>query len=572
MPAPSPSPALRLDAEQLLRSLAEGVLVVDPESLTIRVANNQAEVVTGFAIAELVGRSLAELRSGGDGAEAVALESLVHLPGRHDEVHLRRRDGTGFIASVHVTLAEEEGRPLAILLLHDVSERRRLERELLTKHAALGEAYREVDQKNRELREANEALDQKNEELRRANEEIRTAQRWLAQLEKMATVGRFAAGVAHEVNNPMAFVLENLQRLQDHVAAVVPALRAQLDAQTGGGRDAVRTAVQELESIVDESLQGARRVSGIVRQLHSFSNVGDQEAEWVDLREVVESAIMMVKNQILQRARLERHYFDARRVSGVAGQLGQVMVNVLVNAVQAIPEGNVDRNCIWVRLRPVGEHVALEVQDTGVGIPAEHLPQILEPFFTTKPAGTGSGLGLSISARIVEQHGGRIEVESTVGTGTVVRIILPVRGKLRARRPSGATAPTVTASARLNLLVVDDELFLLRALKRNLSRDHEVETAASAAEALAYLAEHPEVDVVIADMMMPDEDGVSLYERAVVAHPHLRERFVFMTGGVFTDRVREFLERVSLTVLSKPIRREDLQQAIASFTRVPGSH
>ncbi len=571
MPGGATRHGLRLDAEQLLRSLAEGVLVVDPQSLEIRVANAQAEVVTGHAIAELVGGSLALLRGPEDGDEAVTLESLVHLPGRHDEVHLRRRDGTAFVASVHVTLAEEEGRPLAILLLHDVSERRKLERELLTKHAALGEAYRELDERNAELRLANEALDQRNEELRRANEEIRTAQRWLAQLEKMATVGRFAAGVAHEVNNPMAFVLENLQRLQDHVGAVMPVLQAHLDdPAVAGTRAAVRGAVAELETIVDESLLGAQRVSGIVRQLHSFSNVGDQEAEWIDLREVVESAIMMVKNQILQRARLERHYFDARRVSGVAGQLGQVMVNVLVNAIQAIPEGHVDRNCVMVRIRPAGDHVALEVQDTGVGIPPEHLPQILEPFFTTKPAGTGSGLGLSISARIVEQHGGRIEVESTVGTGTLVRVVLPIQGKLKVRRQTG-TSPAVAPVARLRLLVVDDELFLLRALKRNLARDHDVETASSAADALAHLAAHPEIDVVIADMMMPDEDGVALYERAVAAHPHLRERFVFMTGGVFTDRVRAFLEGVNLTVLSKPIRREDLQQAIASFTRVPGA-
>jgi len=536
-------PKLQLEAQKLFAEFSEAALLVNPIDLKIVAANPVCEPTTGYCVDELLGRSLGLLFSD-DTREGVSAGALVGERGLHEEISLQRKDGSHFIAAIQVTRIEDREQPLALLFLRDTSARRKLERELITKHLALKEAYEE--------------LDRRSSELARANEEIRTAQRWLVQLEKMATVGRFAAGIAHEVNNPMAFILENLHRLQDYAGHLLPVVRSH-----------VELAGPRLQTILDETLEGAQRVSSIVRQLHSFSNVRDLEAEWVDLREVAESAIMMVKNQVRQRARLDRHYFDIPRVACVAGQIGQVLVNVLVNAIHAISEGDVERNQILVQTQPLGaEHVVVQVRDSGCGIPPEHLDRIMEPFFTTKGAGQGTGLGLAISANIVEQHGGRIEVESKVGSGTAVRVILPVQGKLRVPvRASPAAAPA--SSSRLRLLLVDDEVYLLRALKRNLARDHEVLIASSGQQALELLDAQPAVDLVLADMMMPDMDGVHLYEQLVVRHPHLKQRVVMMSGGVFTERAHSFLARTNLQVLSKPIQREALQQIIAGCT--PGA-
>jgi CheY-like chemotaxis protein len=276
---------------------------------------------------------------------------------------------------------------------------------------------------------------------------------------------------------------------------------------------------------------------------------------------------MMVKNQIRQRARLERHYYDVERVACIPGQIGQVVVNLLVNAIHAIREGDVHRNVILVRIKPFAEEqVAIEVLDTGCGIPPELIGRIMEPFFTTKPAGQGTGLGLAISANVVEQHGGRIEVESTVDKGTLARVVLPIAGKLKLKRPAEAQA-AVRPGDRCRVLVVDDEVYLLNALRRSLGRVHEVLVASSAEQALALLDRDPAVDVVLVDMMMPDVDGVELYERIVERMPQLASRFVFMTGGVFTERVRSFLQRTQIDVLSKPIKRDELQRAIAALGR-----
>lgn len=538
-----------------LEELLDPVLVVHRASLTVRAANDRCEEVTGFCVHELVGAGVERLspRRPPAGHDPVDWPALLDRPGLHDEVPLVRADGTPLLAEISVTRASDGGEEVRLLFVRDLTERRKLERELITKHVALREAYEELARANHELE--------------RANEEIRTAQRWLVNLEKMATIGRFAAGVAHEVNNPMAFVLENLSHLQACTAHIVPALRSYLDGdRPGPGAVAqIEQILGDLNELIQDTIDGAVRVSDTMRQLHSFSNVTDQEAEWTNLHELIDASIMMVNSQIRYRARLERYYYDVPRVLCVPNGISQVVVNLLVNAIHAFEDGDRDHNVITVRTRPVEGGVAIEVRDTGCGIPHQHLGRILEPFFTTKPRGKGTGLGLSISAGVVEQHGGSLEVESEVGRGTLMRVVLPVRGTLReSTRSTGARGPG-EGLRRLRILLVDDEVYFLRAMRRSLGRQHDVLLAEGALDALEKLATDSAVDLVLSDLMMPDLDGVELHRRIEQTYPELARRVVFMSGGVFEERIRSYIKQAELPVLDKPFRQDEFERVVANL-------
>ena len=236
--------------------------------------------------------------------------------------------------------------------------------------------------------------------------------------DRLASVGTLAAGVAHEINNPLASLIANLSLMQ-----------GQLEQAVRGGAmtpEAVHAFLAELREIVDESLEGADRVSRIVRDLKMVVRTEGPRGGDSDVREVLESALSVVGNEIRRTARLVRACEATPRVAANDSQLGQVFVNLLLNAVQALPDGEPDRNAITVATRTADDGSAVvEIADTGCGIPPESLPRLYDPFFTTKPVGTGTGLGLSICDGIVASLGGRIEVESEVGKGSLFRVILP---------------------------------------------------------------------------------------------------------------------------------------------------
>ena len=423
--------------------------------------------------------------------------------------------------------------------------RRLLERELITKHKALREAYEE--------------LEATNERLQVKNRELAAAQSVLSHLEQMATIGRFAAGVAHEVNNPLAFVLENLRLLQEHAGYLQPLLEREVRRAPSLR---LRRVASELQDLLVESLQGAERVRDIVRQLRAFSNTEDRNLAPVDMAVVAESAITMVQNQIRQLARLERDYVEVPPVFGISGQLVQVVVNLLVNALHAIEERKNGSGRIIVRIRPRDSEVVLELEDSGVGIPQRNIGRVFEPFFTTKRAGKGTGLGLSISARIMQQHEGRFEVDSELGRGTTIRLVLP----------ASTPAPIVVepniapvASRRVQLLFVDDEELLLRALWRRYRSEHDVSIARGPGEVWSLLDEGKRFDLVIVDMMMPELSGPKLLKQMLARHSWLRGRVAFMSGGAFGDEVLELAEKLNVPVLEKPIDPESLHALIAKL-------
>ncbi|GAB4212997.1 MAG: hypothetical protein Fur007_06320 [Rhodoferax sp.] len=284
---------------------------------------------------------------------------------------------------------------------------------------------------------AEAALKLRLDEVTALNAQLAKAQMQLVQSEKMASVGQLAAGVAHEINNPIGFVKSNLGTLANYVRDLLEiykkyqALAQAEPAQQAPILEAIRQAEaqadvafmqEDLLQLVQESQDGVARVSQIVLDLKNFSRSGDTQWAWADLQAGFESTLNVVWNQLKYKAQLVREYAELPAVYCVASQINQVMMNLLVNAGQAI----VDKGQIALRTGVQGDQVWFEVQDSGCGISPENQARLFEPFFTTKPQGQGTGLGLSISADIVQRHEGRIEVESIPGAGTRFRVWLPV--------------------------------------------------------------------------------------------------------------------------------------------------
>jgi CheY-like chemotaxis protein/two-component sensor histidine kinase len=371
----------------------------------------------------------------------------------------------------------------------------------------------------------------------------------------MVSMGTLAAGVAHEINNPLAYVTANLSVVED---ALNEQARRLPDLKLGDAFEALRDA-----------RRGTDRVRVIVRDLKTFSRSDEQSTESVDLERVIESAINMAHNEIRHRAQLVKEFGRVPRVRANEARLGQVFLNLVINAAQAMPEGRVGNNEIRVvtRTDERGRAVA-EVRDTGSGIPAAMLERIFDPFFTTKPVGVGTGLGLSICQSIVGDLGGEIDVQSKEGQGTTFRVMLSADQKAQA--PPRAAAPSAESAARparLAVLVVDDEPSLARALRRWLGGANDVTIADSGREALRILVEEQQrFDVILCDLMMPDLTGMDVYEELRRARPGLEHRIVFMTGGAFTARARAFLDSVANPRLEKPLDLQSVRTILRDVT------
>ncbi|WP_301272240.1 ATP-binding protein [Xanthomonas albilineans] len=280
-------------------------------------------------------------------------------------------------------------------------------------------------------------LQRRHDELRQAYLRLNGAQEKLLQSEKMASIGQLAAGVAHEINNPIGYVHSNLGSLQEYlrslftlIEAYERALRAPEPKALIPEIDDIRNRFdidfisRDLPQLMAESREGIERVTSIVRDLKDFSYSG-REDSWklVDLHSGLESTINIIWNELKYKVILERHYGNLPLVECLPSELNQVYMNLLLNAGQAIGE----RGTIVVSTGQDGDQVWIEFKDSGAGIPADLLQRIFDPFFTTKPVGSGTGLGLSISYGIVNKHHGRIDVSSSVGEGSTFRIVIPVR-------------------------------------------------------------------------------------------------------------------------------------------------
>jgi PAS domain S-box-containing protein len=368
--------------------------------------------------------------------------------------------------------------------------------------------------------------------------ELRKMEAQLARAERLASVGMLAAGVAHEINNPLSYVVANLdiiaRALGIHGGAVP-------------GPDRLR-----MTELVNDAREGAARIGAIVRDLKMFSRVQDQPLSSVDLQAPIAAAVKLAQNEIRHRAHLLQDLEPVPRVWADEGRLGQLFLNLLVNAAQAIPEGDADRNTVRLATATSPDGWAVvTVADTGAGMTPEVLARIFDPFFTTKPHGVGTGLGLAIGHAIVTDLGGRIEVESDVGRGSTFRVRLPPAPAPPEARPAPPAAPAASLR-RGSVLVIDDEPPILRVVEAILEGEHDVTCESRAQAALERVRGGARYDVVLCDLMMPQMTGMDLYEALLAIDPKLARATIFLTGGAFTARARAFLDAIKNPTLEKP--------------------
>ena len=457
------------------------------------------------------------------------------------ETRLRRKDGSTFAVEASLRITEMEGTRYILAVIRDISERRRLELQL---HLA----------------------------------------------DRMASVATLSSGVAHEINNPLAYVAGNI----DFVLSRLDHLPASLG---------------EVRQALEDARGGASRVGQIVHDLRTFSRAGEAERTKVDVRKALQVAVSLAQTEIRQRAQLSLELGPVPPVTGSAHRIGQVLLNLLVNAAQAIPPGEPDNNLVKAStsVAPDGR-VRIEIADSGTGIPADVLPLVFDPFFTTRAPGQGTGLGLAIVHGIVTDMGGEILVSSEPQGGSTFTVLLPQarRGVLPSGEPlftpvpmprtplpdpeaPGPTVPagtetgpagpaplqtvqpaepptetvTLVLSEIADILVVDDEPMVGRAITRMLAPPHHVTAVTSAAEALVRLATD-RFDAILCDLRMPEMTGMAFHERLLAEAPDLAARIVFLTGGAFSSEASEFLASVPNPQLEKPFTLAQLRTAVAT--------
>ncbi|WP_224364492.1 ATP-binding protein [Hyalangium versicolor] len=381
--------------------------------------------------------------------------------------------------------------------------------------------------------------------------ESRRMEMQLRLADRMASVGMLAAGVAHEINNPLAYLSSNLTFVAENLSqeALTPEQRTEL-------RDAVL-----------ESLEGAGRLRVIIQDLKSFSRADDDTQGQVDVQRVIQGALRLMRNEFQHRARLVRSLEIVPAVRGNEARLGQVVVNLLVNALQAFPADRpADQNRITLSTRCQGEWVHIEVEDNGQGMTPEIQQRIFEPFFTTKPQGVGTGLGLSICNNLIQIMGGWIEVQSKPGWGSVFRLVLP-SFDAKGDGVKGTVQPKVgmkiqAQGPRRRVLLIDDELAVGKSVRRLLRDAHEVEVLQDAREALQRIASGERYDAIVCDVMMQEMNGVQFFQELERRSPELARHTGLITGGVFNPQAREFIETRSIDLLQKPFERESLRKFV----------
>ena len=372
-------------------------------------------------------------------------------------------------------------------------------------------------------------------------------------MDRLASLGTLASGLAHEINNPLGVTLANL----DVVLAGLAAGKVDLAAA---------------QAALVDAREGARRVSAVIQGMGLLGRGRAEVTTLVDVDETLTDSLAVAANTYRFRARLQSSIASQCLIRGDPAQLSQVFIHLLMNAAQALPTRGPEENWIHVDGRREGEWVSVTFSDNGHGIPPESQDRIFDPFFTTKRLEGGVGLGLSISRTIVEAFGGTLTFERPLEGSSLFRVRLPV-ASVREQRGTPAVPPgpptspppvAATSAGRAHLLIIDDEPLVTTSLRRVLARDYEVDVSNDSQLALTRLRGDTDYDVILCDMMMPGLTGAELYAQVARDRPGLLARFVFMTGGAFTDEVRAFLSTCQRPVVDKPFNLAALKNVVST--------
>lgn len=382
--------------------------------------------------------------------------------------------------------------------------------------------------------------------------------------ERLVSVGAMAAGTAVEIDSPLTYVISNMSAATDRIESI----RARMGERSPDERSAVERELSELGEILREASEGAERVRGIVHELHRFAGARSRSATLVDLPNVLDLAVKATDAIAAPRARIRREYGTTPFVQANEGELTQLFTNLLSNAADSIDEGAPEKNSIRIITftDDVGSAV-VEVRDTGHGVSPQQLAHVFDRQFTTRPFGEDHGLGLSICRGIVQSLRGEIAMDSTLGEGTCVRVILPPTRPAEKTRATLRGGATTDATRRGRILIIDDEPAVARSTARVLTRDHDVFVENEGARALERLLSDQQFDVILCDLAMPGISGADLYETISSTRPELATRFVFLTGGAFSREARAFLDGVSNVSLQKPFSIDSLRKILRDYIR-----
>ncbi len=377
-------------------------------------------------------------------------------------------------------------------------------------------------------------------------------QRRIMHLDRLASLGTMAAGIAHEVNNPLTYVHANLVLAQEILTKC--AVKLAPDA---------KDAVSNAKTALGKALEGIERVRSIMSGVRLFIRAPDDHRVAIDVRTIIETSLMIIAHNIEQKATVVTTLGEVPQMMGNPGQLGQLVVNLISNAADSIAPASPGPHRIIVRTSTSDSgEVVLEVEDTGCGMVESVRSQIFEPFFTTKPPGLGTGLGLSVCHGIVRGHDGNIDVESTPGKGTSFRVVFPP-----ARRTIVPVAPDATPDGRL--MIIEDNEHVADALAGILGQDYEdTVVVADGGRATALLEEQgASFEVILCDMQLGRTTGKQIYERLSTTRPELVSRIVFMSGAALSATLKQFLDEIPNPFLQKLFDRSEFRKAVAGLPR-----
>ena len=397
----------------------------------------------------------------------------------------------------------------------------------------------------------------------------------LIEREKLATLGELATGMAHSINNPAAWVVTNLNELQLSVVELQALLESSLELSR---KYAPPDRVEELESqakaayypqnfqdmrdMLSESLEGMRRIRDIVGDLKGFQRADEDEWMPLNVNQALKTAVEMARSQMAGAVTIEMALTDCPPVNASPGRLAQAFLNILLNAIQSYANASSQNDLVRVSCTTESGRVRVLIEDWGVGIPESQRSRIFDPFFTMRENQGHSGLGLAICRDIIRRHGGEIQVESSVDSGTRVEVQLPVPTQFQQGIEEGAE-PSEEGSVSLpRILLVDDEAPMTRAIRRVLKGLGEITVAHTAHEALEQIESQPPA-LVLCDLSLPDRSGMDLFREVKKTHPELGDSFLFLTGGAKDKEAERFLDQEAARVIFKPFESPELRERVA---------